>query len=152
MKNIFMRYLAVVACLVMTSCLSDQKIIVSGVPGTKIYTPDLTELGELRSDGKAKIGVDVFTYTPYLLSQQPNTNCYIPFALDYKKRHGDRCRVFLGCFTLFLPCIGMPFYTADQYGTFKYISSPTTNEDFPFVPFVDEGIIKTMNGQKPMQK
>lgn len=81
--------LLVLICVILSSCSATQKISVSGQPGTEIYTPgksynEMNLIGTIGGEGKIKLTLDGDMYYAYLLSKNPASNDYIPFALDYK--------------------------------------------------------------------
>lgn len=69
-----------------TSCSTTEKFYVSGTPNTKIYTPDYTHIATVGTHGKTKIEIPSDNYYAFFLSKSPNSDLYIPFALDYKKK------------------------------------------------------------------
>ena len=126
-----------------SSCsIKYQKLTFRGKPGTEIYSPDLKKLGDIQNDGTAKISINTEKYCPYLLYRRNDSQTFIPFALNYKTRKGNRVRRILGFPTLFITMIGWPSGDQGDYN-YKYLKEQSTNDDFPFVPIVDNGIKKT---------
>lgn len=74
------------ACMVLTSCWTSTKFTVQTEPGTEIMSKDYTLLSVADSRGKAKVKISDDEYSAFLLSHRPNTDTYIPFAIDYKSR------------------------------------------------------------------
>ena len=77
----------ILICSLLASCSTTQKIQVSGLAGTEIYTPDRTKVGTINSSGSAEITLNSDAYYAYLLSKDSGSNKYIPFALDYKNHN-----------------------------------------------------------------
>lgn len=77
----------ILICSLLASCSTTQKIQVSGLAGTEIYTPDRTKVGTINSTGSAEITLNSNAYYAYLLSKDSGSNKYIPFALDYKNHN-----------------------------------------------------------------
>lgn len=69
----------------MSSCTTTQKITVMGNRGTSIYTPKGKKVGEIGTEGYAKIELESDAYYAYLLSQDAGEELLVPFALDYKE-------------------------------------------------------------------
>ena len=69
-----------------SSCSTTEKFYVSGTPNTKIYTPNYTHIATVGTNGKAKIEIPSDDYYAFFLSKSPNSELYVPFALDYKKK------------------------------------------------------------------
>lgn len=83
----------ILACIILASCSTTQKITVSGYAGTEIYTPDLTKVGTIDNTGKAQIKLDSDAYYAFLLSKSTGSNELIPFALDYRKSSYTGCKI-----------------------------------------------------------
>lgn len=77
----------ILICSLLASCSTTQKIQVSGLTGTEIYTPDRIKVGTIGSTGTAEITLNSDAYYAYLLSKGSGSNKYIPFALDYKNHN-----------------------------------------------------------------
>lgn len=78
---------------IFSSCSTTEKFYVSGIPNTKIYTPSNVHIGTIASNGKAKIEIPSDDYYAFFLSKSPNSELYVPFALDYEKRGRFRTKV-----------------------------------------------------------
>lgn len=76
--------LFVLLCYALSSCTTSQRVTISGTPGTEIYSPNKKKLAVINETGKAQVELSSEIYYAYLLSRQPNTDQYVPFALDYK--------------------------------------------------------------------
>ena len=87
-------------CLVLTSCWTSTKFTVQTEPGTEILSKDYTLLSVADSKGEAKVKISDDEYSAFLISHRPNTDVYIPFALDYKSRSvaGTGFQQFIGLF------------------------------------------------------
>ena len=142
MKNIYLSLTILLVCSVLTSCRTSQKLTLRGEPGSEIFTPTMEKVGNIGSNGLGRIKLDIDCHIPFLISKQVGTQTFIPFALDYKKTNYQG-RFLLGVFTLYIPCIGMPSTNSDQSHNYKYLPTQTTNDDFRFTPFVDQGIEKS---------
>lgn len=158
------------------SCGTTVKI--SGEPGTEIYKPDMTKIATIKNTGETKIKFKLSSSTglyTFLLSHNPGSDAYIPFAMDYKHRNT------WGAFSLFLPSIplivvpavlskniavqtSLPLLGASlfaysisrpysvSYGeienSIKYLSKQRTNEDLHFAEYVDKGYKKVLSSNK----
>ena len=88
MKYLYLNILGfVVAAFAVISCSTSQTVEVSGKPGTEIYSPQKNLLTTIQPDGTSKIKIDSDSYYAYLLSKEPASEDYIPFALDYKRHN-----------------------------------------------------------------
>ena len=85
-------------CYFLSSCTTSQKIVVNGTPGTEIYSPTMEKLATIESNGKTKIKLSSDGYYAYLMSHQPSTWQFVPFALDYKHKGyiGNRLLKYTG--------------------------------------------------------
>jgi len=86
MKQIINLLVLFGACVVLTSCWTSTKISVLSEPGTEILRSDNTLIGVTDNTGKLTFKMDDDTYSAFLISHKPNTDAYVPFALDYKTR------------------------------------------------------------------
>ena len=89
--------LSILICVILVSCGATQKIIVNGEPGTEIYSPgisynDVARVGTIGADGSVEVVLDGDAYYAYLLSKNPASDEYIPFALDYKNVNRSGCQ------------------------------------------------------------
>lgn len=94
MKRIFISIL-LLTVIVFSSC-STKTIIVSGTPGTTILTKNYEKKGVIEPSGQTKIKIKKRLYTHYLLSQAPNSEIYVPFALDYKNKRRTLYHLLIG--------------------------------------------------------
>lgn len=83
-------FLSLTFCLVLfSSCVAYSDFIITGEPGTHIKTPDGKDIGYIDDTKQLKYTFSrADYYTPFLLSKSPDSNKYIPFALDYKETSG----------------------------------------------------------------
>lgn len=84
-----MKYIYIIAILIITllsSCSTMEKCTVYGTPGTKIYTPNKTELATIPQSGKTSIKLNSGSYYGFLLTKDEATKSWVPFALDVKKK------------------------------------------------------------------
>ena len=154
----------------MSSCKMSQNVVINGTPGTEIYSPSMEKIATVQSDGKTTVKIHDDEFYSYLMSHEPNSQLFVPFALDYYE-----CKNYTGTWTatgiatLFAAMIGgliinewfgiILGYAAigtlsyagvrdlldglpDQY-EYKYSLYQRTNEDFKFAPIVDNGIKKS---------
>lgn len=84
MKKIIIYILMSISVVSLSACSTIEKFVVSGNPGTEIYTPEQEMLSVVGDDGKAVIKLSSDLCYTYLLSKDINSQQYIPFALDYK--------------------------------------------------------------------
>lgn len=85
MKRIIIILVITLVIVSLSSCLT-KTITVSGAPGTTILTKDYNQKGVIGPSGQTKIKIKKRPYTPYLLSQGPNSDICVPFALDYNNK------------------------------------------------------------------
>ena len=86
MKHFINLLFVIVVCMVLSSCSTSTKFTVLAEPGTEILTKDHNLLGVADNSGKIKVKISDNDYSAFLLSHRPNSNDYIPFALDYDSR------------------------------------------------------------------
>ncbi len=73
--------------LMIQSCKTSTKFTVYGEPGTEIMTPRKYRLATIDGNGTAKIKIkNKADFYSFLISHDPSSDNYIPFALDYKKK------------------------------------------------------------------
>lgn len=84
MKQIFIFAVCIILCL--TSCHTSTKITVLAEPGTEICLPNTMRLAIANDAGLAKFKLSDDEYHAFLLSHKPNSEHYIPFALNYKSK------------------------------------------------------------------
>lgn len=91
-------HIACIVCLLsVVSCSTMHKFVVSGNPGTEIYSPSFTKLGTIDSNGQVEVAISSNSGFEYLWSKSPGNN-YIPFALDYRQKNytGDKILKYTG--------------------------------------------------------
>lgn len=106
------------------SCSTTEKFYVSGTPNTQIYTPNYKHIGTVEANGRAKIEIPSSDYYAFFLSKNPNSELYVPFALDYKKKGRIETHLWrnVGMGTMLLgtaiaiPCALLGEYTAAYVG------------------------------------
>lgn len=99
MKNILkIAFVVSLVMLLFHSCHTSQKVTIGGLPGTEIYTPEMTKLAIVGADGKVTFKISSDAYYAYLMSRNPRTNELVPFALDYKYHSyaGTKIKAWLG--------------------------------------------------------
>ncbi len=103
------RFIAIMVVALLTSCSTTEKFLVSGIPNTKIYTPEYTHVGTIGSDGTEKIELTSDHYYAFLLSKDAASDTYIPFALDYKykSRAGAQFLSIMGLSTMMAGSVAM---------------------------------------------
>lgn len=108
-----MRYIYIIlmmpTLLALTSCYTSSKFTVETLPGTEILTSEYKLLAVANNEGKATIKISDDFFYSFLLSHQPNTNNYVPFALDYKYKSyiGTRLQYWGGIFLSSLGIVPM---------------------------------------------
>lgn len=100
----------IISLLIISSCITTKKVVVTGVPGTTIHKDELfhKKIGTIGADGQTKVKLDASR--GFYLSKAPNSPNYIPFAVNvkdnwhaYEASHGVWCgAVILSCITCFL--------------------------------------------------
>lgn len=113
----------------LTSCSTMQKFVVTGRPGTEIYSPNLEKIGTIGEKGEANLQISSDSGYEYLWSKTQEGD-YIPFALDYKHcmylgdnlcKYGGMYLAAMGSFSLLLGStilllaeeeIALPFFYA----------------------------------------
>ena len=87
-----------------SSCNSTQRLTVHGTPGTVVASPD-GQKAIIDQNGKATLTMDrtADNYPHFLLSKAPNSNVWVPFALDYK----DHKRGFTAASAIFMYTLSM---------------------------------------------
>jgi len=117
-------------CLV-TSCSTSTKVIVSTEPGTEILTPSYTKLAVADNNGQALIKISDDIFYSFLLSHHPNSDDYIPFALDYKYKTFPGSR--------FLRAMGYTVSAAGVFGEVVGIIALCAGSDDIAIPFLIGG-------------
>lgn len=84
-KSIFAIFIFVATIVSFSSCSSSQRFIVRGTPGTMIATQD-GQTTVIDQSGQVTLTMDrtIGNYSHFLLSKSPNSNTWVPFAIDYK--------------------------------------------------------------------
>ncbi len=78
-------YISVVL-LALSSCATKYRsLVVTGKPGTVILTGE-NVIGTISNSGSAEIQLKADTYHSYLLAKSPDSDKYIPFALEFEKK------------------------------------------------------------------
>lgn len=141
--------LLLTVCLAVSSCVTKQKITVFGAPGTEILYPDYKKVGTIQSNGqlqfKLKLDGD---YYPFLISHKPETEEYVPLALDYKHKNNSWIQPTWTILTI--SAVGIPISAAmspfiEGFGNttvennFKYLTHQHTNDDFVFTEYANTG-------------
>ena len=140
---------SIIAIAILCASCASPKIVVHGKRGTEIYDPSYNKLGTISNEGYAKVKLPRNSFRPFLLSHEANGDVYIPFAIDYKRKThvaGDIIAT-LGIFSgiaLIPSTIYILHQSSQRSNNYKYLKKQTTNQDFTFVPFVDNGERKTM--------
>lgn len=86
MKHLLYFFISAIFCFITFSCSSYTTFTVQAPPGTEILTPAKTRLAVANQRGAATIKMSDDDYYSFLLSHNPNSEDYVPFALDYKKK------------------------------------------------------------------
>ena len=175
MKRLHVIFSLIFFCYFLSSCSTFTKVVINGTPGTEIYSPTMERIATVQSDGTTTIKMDGNQYYAYLMSHVPNSQLFVPFALDYKRKSYTGTKISLGLgYTLAfcgldigltgmlvsetaiavsgLATLGVGFafgFPAEQKKgllqfkhRYEYLPYQTTNEDFTFVPIIDNGIKK----------
>ena len=82
MKRIIYTILIILS---ISSCSTYTTLMITGEPGTEIADGNKKHLGSIDQTGELEIKIENDTYYPYLLSKSPNSNLYVPFALEFKE-------------------------------------------------------------------
>ena len=133
------RIIILATCFILSACAAGMKNIqISGTPGTIIKNSSGEVLGTIGSDGNAKVKIYRDKYHAFLLSKSPNSDIYVPFALEYKNVHrtsSATCVIVGTCFYA-IPPIWIPLcwasYQDDITNGYRYIPSHT-NEDLNII-------------------
>lgn len=91
-------FIAICALISLTSCHTSTKITVLAEPGTEILLPGNRIIATADNEGMASFKISDDEFHALLLSHKPNSDHYIPFALDYdsKKFGGSKFLKGLG--------------------------------------------------------
>lgn len=140
MRKLFYIKTFLLISLILVSCGAPQRIVVSGKPGTSIYTPHKSELAKIGEDGKVKVVIDGNIYYPFLLSKEADSDTYIPFGLDFKEySYSGRKTAFWFSMVTIVPIVTLvpvaisgPLIQTDHEYQYKYLPEHLTNEDMSF--------------------
>lgn len=135
-------------CLAVASCSSTQKITIVGTPGTEILKHDYTKIGDIPSSGQLQLKLKTKNYyCPFLLSHNPETGQYVPFAINYQYKNykAKLATEYAFCFVV----IGWPMFLNDMMKTtmgynFKYLDTQKTNDKFAFTAYDNTGERRTV--------
>lgn len=97
--KIFFKTLAFIAFpLLFIACKTAKPIKISGIPGTNIYSPDMTKIATIEENGSVEVKLKKNTYYAYLISNVPSSPDFVPFALDYKyySYSGEKTAYYVG--------------------------------------------------------
>ena len=132
-------YFLVIVVFLTTSCYTNQKFHVYGVPGTIITSMDEnTTLAVIDQSGVAEIKVKRNDgYNAFLLAKSPDSDNFIPFALDYQDKNRSKTfGILYGCFLvpplLFVGIAGPMWVFGSLMGTqfdYDYLDYQHTNND-----------------------
>lgn len=90
MKNL--KYILLPLILFVISCSTSQKIMVSGVPGTEILSPQREHLGTIGQNGQLELLIPSYSGYEFLLSRTSGDGQCVPFALDYEEHNYSGAR------------------------------------------------------------
>lgn len=127
MKYIYHFILLAALTLLVSSCSHFKNVIVHGTPGTDVYTPDKSWKGKIGPDGTAKLKLT--SEYCYYLSKAPNSDLYIPFAIDVRDGEMDNVNFapIISLTSGFLLPIGITIAACSQVD--KPIKEQMTNND-----------------------
>ena len=112
-------FIVIIGLCISLSCSTPRTVLIHGVPGTEIYSFKKEKIGIIDASGKFIYtipGGDL--YKPVLFSKAPDSELFVPFALDYipKKQAVDWEK---------WPWSGQD----DLYGGYRYKKDQYTNND-----------------------
>lgn len=127
----------IVAVVLMNSSCNTQKFYVAGEPGTVITSLGGSEtLAIIDQSGVAKIELNRKKgYVAFLQAKAPNSNNFIPFALDYKDFDRSTLNTIVGgvlFMPLFIGFLGPSWILLERRGIaydYKYLNYQHTNND-----------------------
>lgn len=79
-----LKYIILSLLLVVVSCSTSQRIMVTGNPGTEILSPKMNHLGTIGPEGQLELAIPSDSGYEFLLSRTGGDEKCIPFALDYE--------------------------------------------------------------------
>jgi len=141
-------------CLAVASCSSTQKITIVGTPGTEILKHDYTKIGDIPSSGQLQLKLKTKNYyCPFLLSHNPGTEQYVPFAINYQYKNYSPRRNSTFC--LMIMVVGYPMFFSDLgkltvENNFKYLDTQKTNDKFAFTAYDNTGERRTVGAAASM--
>ncbi len=136
------RIMIIMVVALFTSCKTTEKFYVSGMPNTKIYTPDYKHVGTIEPNGTAKIELTSDYYYAYLLSKDADSDTYVPFALDYKYKSRAGAR-FLQWTGIGAVCLGAYF---ELMSAIMIAADPEGEMDDVTLPMLTGGLCTALTG------
>ena len=106
MKHYLLFIISAGVIFILTSCSTSTKVTVMAEPGTEILTPGYSRLAVADNTGNAKFKIPDDNHYAFLFSHRPNTDTYVPFALDYKYKSFSGSK-FLKGVSYFLSSAGL---------------------------------------------
>ncbi|MGM9842710.1 MAG: hypothetical protein ACI30S_00650 [Muribaculaceae bacterium] len=86
MKTFFKSIIIFVMSISLCSCSTWQTLKISGEPGTKIYSPAKTQITTVGQSGIGEVKLSRDVYWAYMLAKKPNSDKFVPFALNYENK------------------------------------------------------------------
>ena len=120
MKRLYLIFSVMFLFSFMSSCKMSQNVVINGTPGTEIYSPSMEKIATVQSDGKTTVKIYGDEYYSYLMSHEPNSQLFVPFALDYERKNYTVARMakgfgyFLAGSGLFAEFCGIEFMLFDE--------------------------------------
>lgn len=74
--------LASLVCIMVTGCSTYEKLTISGIPGTVVYSPQKEPLGTISHDNKLNIKLPSDAYYGYLYTRNDSLDLWVPFGLN----------------------------------------------------------------------
>lgn len=93
MKRLYLIFSVMFLFSFMSSCKMSQNFVINGTPGTEIYSPSMEKIATVQSDGKTTVKIHGDEYYSYLMSHEPNSQLFVPFALDYERKNHPGARI-----------------------------------------------------------
>lgn len=85
MKPIFRLIVFIALSVLLFSCKTTDTIKILGMPKTEIYTPEMKKIATINDDGFVDVKFSKRIHYPFLMSRNPDSDDYVPFALDYRE-------------------------------------------------------------------
>ena len=130
-----------------------QKVLISGIPGTELYTSsdfggEVDKIGEIGSDGRLKYKASRDTYE-LLLVRYPNDENYIPYALDYKNKRHVFPLVMSVAIPIYYPLFNCNYVCSDQvlYGWIYEKEQAVSAAPPKRIPYANTGERREVKGQ-----